>query len=253
MVRLRRETGIKRRYHDVKQIFRLDLSSAPADGKISRSEALHRILAKEIIDGVLAPGTKLDEASVARRFDVSRTPVREALQSLVASGLATKEPHRGVVVAEITRKRLHDMFEVMADLEALCASYAAERMTAAERRALESFHLESARLVRSSDPEGYADFNITFHNMIYSGAHNEFLEEAALAIRQRLTPFRGAQFRLEHRLSRSYEEHDEVVTAILRGNTDMARKSMRSHVEVVGEASEFFAVDGSGTRVTAAR
>ena len=236
----------------MKQILGLDLKDGSGDDRLSRSEALHRALANDIINGAISPGAKLDETSIARRFNVSRTPVREALQYLVASGLATKEPHRGVVVTEITRQRLRDMFEVMACMEELCAGYAAERMTPGERNALERLHLDSSEMVRSNDPESYETFNTAFHNMIYRGAHNEFLEEAALSIRQRLKPFRGAQFRLEHRLSRSFNEHDDIVTAILRGNSERARETMRGHVTVVGEASESFAVDGTEFRVTAA-
>ena len=235
---------------NVKQIVTLDLGNG--EDRLSRSEALHRVLANDILSGAIPPGAKLDEVSIATRFSVSRTPVREALQYLVASGLATKEPHRGVVVAEINRKRLHDMFEVMADMEALCAAYAAERMTPAERNALERLHHDSSSMVRSGDHETYEAFNIEFHSAIYRGAHNEYLEEAALSIRQRLKPFRGAQFRLEDRLSLSYEEHDEIVTAILRGNADRARETMRAHVTVVGEVSEYFAIDEIAARTSIA-
>lgn len=236
----------------MKQIPELDPKDDGGDGRLPRSETLHRALANDIINGAIPPGAKLDEVSIARRFNVSRTPVREALQYLVASGLATKEPHRGVVVTEITRQRLRDMFEVMACMEELCAGYSAERMTPAERKALERLHLESSEMVRSNDPEAYEAFNTAFHNLIYRGAHNEFLEEAALSIRRRLKPFRGAQFRLEHRLSRSLAEHDAIVTAILRGNAERARETMRGHVTVVGEASESFAVDGSDVLTGAA-
>ncbi len=210
---------------------------------ISRSEFLYQMLTAEIVDGLLTPGEHLDEASIAKRFDVSRTPVREALQALVSSGLASRERHRGVLVASLGRARLNEMFEVMADVEALCAGYAAERMTATERYALDALHRESAGLVRQGNPVEYAQFNSAFHSAIYGGSHNEFLAESAHSIRRRLNPFRGAQFRLDRRMGDSFEEHQQVVDAIMRGDTAGARTAMSSHVRVVGEASEHFAVE----------
>lgn len=210
---------------------------------ISRSEFLYQKLAAEIVDGALSPSEHLDEASIAKRFDVSRTPVREALQALISSGLAFRVRHKGVLVASLDRLELRDMFEVMADVEALCAGYAAERMTARERYELDALHRESATLVRDSDPAAYARFNWRFHGDIYRGAHNDFLAESADAIRRRLNPFRGAQFRLGQRMRDSFEEHQAVVDAILRGDADGARVAMNSHVRVVGVASEHFAVD----------
>lgn len=213
------------------------------EGKLSRSEFLYQVLSRDIIDGVIAPGDHLDEVSIAKRFEVSRTPVREALQALISSGLAFRQPHRGVIVESLGRSRLNDMFEVMADIEALCAGYAAERMTAKERYALDASHRDSAALVRDGDPHAYAHFNTEFHNAIYRGAHNDFLAESARATRLRLSPFRGAQFRVDRRLTKSFEEHEQIVDAILRGDADGARGRMIDHVTVVGEASERFAVE----------
>ena len=101
-------------------------------------------LADEIVRGALAPGSALDETDIARRFNVSRTPVREALRQLAASGLVEARAHRGAVVAQPSIERLSGMFEAMAELEALCAGLAAERMMPAERYRLEAIHEESA-------------------------------------------------------------------------------------------------------------
>lgn len=210
---------------------------------ISRSEFLYQMLSAEIVDGVLSPGEYLDEASIAKRFDVSRTPVREALQALVSSGLASRERHLGVLVASLGRARLNEMFEVMADVEALCAGYAAERMTARERYALDSLHRDSAGLVREANPVEYAQFNTAFHSAIYSGSHNDFLAESAHSIRRRLNPFRGAQFRLDRRMGASFDEHQQVVDAIMRGDASGACNAMINHVRLVGEVSGHFAVE----------
>src|SRR6201988_3015479 len=101
--------------------------------KLPRAEEFRQQLADEIVRGDLAPGAALDETDIARRFSVSRTPVREALRQLAASGLIEARAHRGAVVAQPSVERLSGMFEAMAELEALCAGLAAERMAPAER------------------------------------------------------------------------------------------------------------------------
>ena len=111
-----------------------------AAGRRTLAENLRHQLADEIMTGVLAPGVALDETEIARRFGVSRTPVREAIRLLNASGLVEARPHRAAVVAQPSPARLVGMFEAMAELEALCATFAAERMTRIERQALEAIH-----------------------------------------------------------------------------------------------------------------
>src|ERR1700674_2301416 len=99
---------------------RVDRAS-PNPDKITRAEELRLQLADEIVRGALAPGAALDETEIARRFSVSRTPVREALRQLAASGLVDARAHRVAVVARPSLDRLTGMFEAMAELEALCA------------------------------------------------------------------------------------------------------------------------------------
>ena len=115
---------------------------SPLRDKVTRAEELRLQLADEIVRGVLPPGSALDETDIARRFYVSRTPVREALRQLVASGLVEARAHRGAVVAQPSPDRLTEMFEAMAELEALCAGLASERMSPADRQKLEAIHEE---------------------------------------------------------------------------------------------------------------
>jgi len=91
------------------------------DARKTRAEELRAQLADDIVRGILIPGQTLDEMELARRFGVSRTPVREAIRQLAASGLIETRPHRGAVVARPRHERILGMFEAMAELEALCA------------------------------------------------------------------------------------------------------------------------------------
>lgn len=204
-------------------------------------EQMVRAIADMIVTGQMLPGEKLDEISLAARFEVSRTPVREALRELGAMGLVDREPNRSAVVTNVTENYLHSMFEAMAELEGMCARLSAERMTVDERRQLEIEHRASARLVHRGADEDYAAYNIEFHNRLYRGAHNDHIYELVTQSRARLAPFRRAQFRLPGRLTKSYAEHDAIVTAIIRADGAAAAQAAYSHVEIVSDASAVFA------------
>lgn len=200
------------------------------------AEEIRQELATRIITGDLAPGTALDETQLAADFAVSRTPVREALRQLGASGLIELKPHARALVAKPSATKLRGMFEVMRELEALCAGLAAVEMEVAERDALDALHTEMAGIVRAGDAAGYAEANDTFHSAIYAGAHNDYLAEITLATRLRVQPFRRAQFSALGRLVRSHAEHALVVDAILRGDRSAAETAMRSHIAIVEDA-----------------
>lgn len=211
-------------------------------GKVTLAEELRLQLADEIVRGALIPGAPLDESDLARRFNVSRTPVREALRQLVASGLVESKAHRGAVVARPDTERLNSMFEAMAELEALCAGLAAERMPATERHALETLHEQLRVLSHAGDPQRFHQINEQFHNAIYVGARNTYIAEMTLAVRTRVQPFRRAQFRNLGRLAKSQAEHTRVVEAILRGDRTGAATAMRDHIELVRGEYELYAV-----------
>ena len=222
-------------------VSRIDRASA-VPGKITRAEELRLQLADEIVRGALPPGAALDETEIAQRFNVSRTPVREALRQLAVSGLVDARAHRGAVVARPSLDRLVGMFEAMAELEALCAGLAAERMPAAARHGLEAIHEELRVLSHAGNPERFHDINERFHNAIYAGAQNGYIAEMTLSTRVRVQPFRRAQFRNLGRLAKSHLEHDRVVVAILRGDRTGAAAAMRAHIEQVRGEYEVYAV-----------
>lgn len=206
----------------------------------TRAEELRLQLADEIVRGALVPGTALDEITLADRFHVSRTPVREAIRLLAASGLVEVRAHRAAVVARPSANQLTDMFKSMAELEALCAGFAAERMTRAERRTLEDIHEELRVMIQSGDPQRYHEVNEAFHNSIYAGGHNTYLAEITLSTRARVQPFRRAQFRNLGRLAKSHIEHDRVVQAILRGEQSIAGSAMYAHIVTVRDEYEAY-------------
>ena len=235
-------TRVRRPARDAEPVVRRVDRASPHRDKITRAEELRLQLADEIVRGALAPGAALDETDIARRFNVSRTPVREALRQLAASGLIDARAHRGAVVARPSLERLTGMFEAMAELEALCAGLAAERMPAAERQRLEAIHEELRVLSHAGNPDRFHEVNERFHNAIYAGSQNGYIAEMTLATRVRVQPFRRAQFRNLGRLAKSHAEHDRVVVAIMRGDKTGAAAAMRAHIELVRGEYELYAV-----------
>ena len=204
--------------------------------KITKAQAIYGALFDDIAEGRLAPGLALDEMQMARTYGVSRTPIREAIRRLELTGLVKARSHRGAVVAGLDEKELDDMFAVMAELEGLCAKWAALAMTVEERKQLEALHLGTMHFVKQNDREAYGRANAAFHEAIYSGAHNTFLSDLVLTIRRRAAPFRQMQFQGRGRLAKSHAEHGQIVAAIRGENAEGAFTAMRAHLAVVRSA-----------------
>lgn len=192
-------------------------------------------LEKMIFDGTFADGDRLDEVRLAEQFGVSRTPLREALQRLESSGLVTLIPRRGAFVRQPGPLELLEMFEVMAELEAVCARLAARRMS---NEALEELREANRRCQAASDAQDtdlyYAE-NARFHATIYRESGNSFLEHESLKLHKRLRPFRRQQLRFRGRLKQSMSEHEIIVAALAEGDSVAAANALRNHVAVQGE------------------
>ncbi len=199
------------------------------------SGPLMETIEDEIVTRQLPPGTRLDEVELAQRFAVSRTPIREALIQLASAGLVELRPRRGAIVAQISPQRLMEMFDVMAELEALCGRLAARRATPEEQRHLLEAHHACETARNGQDTDGYFYLNERFHLALYSASHNAFLEEQARALQRRLRPYRRLQLRIHNRVMSSYSEHQGIVEAVLAGNEALTVERIRDHIRIQGE------------------
>ena len=202
-----------------------------------------------ILSGELPAGAKLDEMVLAHRFDVSRTPIREALRRLASSGIVDIIPNRGAFVATLSNERLHDMFIAMGELEATAARLAAISMTPQERQALQRLHSRMGETVEPNDVRAFGEMNEAFHVLLYRGAHNQYLEELVSTLRKRLSLYRRTQFRTESRLRHSFSEHDSVVRAVLSGDHEKAHAAMLRHFDMVESSVQVMLEDISQSRV----
>ena len=183
------------------------------------SQTVSDQIADEIIAGRLAPGARLDEQSLADRFGVSRSPIRDALRQLAATRLVNYVAHRGFSVAAVDSSELKGLFEAAGEVEALCAKWCALRSDAAARKHLQFVHEQSGRALKARDVKAYARLNDELHQLIYAGAQNNVVSEIAQNLRQRLSPFRSKVFFTAHnRMVASHAEHSELIMAIVTIN-----------------------------------
>ncbi|NNE53588.1 MAG: GntR family transcriptional regulator [Sulfitobacter sp.] len=188
-----------------------------------------------ILEGTFPDNERLDETQLAKRFSVSRTPIREALQRLTQAGLVEQIPRRGAFVRQPGAIELLEMFEVMAELEAACARFAAQRISDAALKELGEVNRECEQALKENDSDRYYRANERFHHIIYAQSGNSFLEAEATRLHRRLKPFRRLQLRLRGRLRQSMSEHESILKALTDADPDTAAVVTRQHIAVQGD------------------
>ena len=200
-----------------------------------RAETIADEIEELILAGTFADGARLDEVTLATRFDVSRTPVREAIQRLSLTGLVDLRPRRGAFVRQPGAVELLEMFEVMAEFEALCARLGADLVTDEAIADLRAANAGCAAAVAQGDADAFYRANERFHHRLYALSGNRFLESEALRLKRRLQPYRRLQLRLRGRMDQSLAEHAAAIDALEAGQADAAADILRAHVAVQGE------------------
>jgi DNA-binding GntR family transcriptional regulator len=193
-------------------------------------DAVQGALREAIMGGTLRAGEQLSVPELARRLNVSRSPVREAVLGLVAQGLAVEQPRRGVVVATIAAEDLFAIHEMREFLEAGAARLAAQRIDKPGIVRLKQILAEQQRAVVACDAEGYFRTNAELHRAIARGAGNQRLD-AVLAVLE--NQMRIALHRVAadaRHIEAGWAEHAAVVEAIAAGNADAAEQAMRRHI-----------------------
>jgi DNA-binding GntR family transcriptional regulator len=198
--------------------------------KQSRANEISSKLAYEIESGRLSPGSSLDERALAERFSVSRTPVREAIAQLAALNLVTVAPRQGVVVTRMTIPQLREMLELLGEFEALCARYAARRMDAKEREALQESVRACFAAAEAGDTRQYIRENVKFHGLLHIGARNRYLADQVHSIHRQIRRYRANDFQTRQQMEKSAADHQRIAAAILRADENGAQEAMAIHV-----------------------
>lgn len=203
--------------------------------ELRRADRIAEQLEEMILTGRFGRGDRLDEIKLAEEFGVSRTPIREAFQKLVVSGLVQQLPRRGVFVHQPGAVELMEMFEVMAEIEAVCGRFAALRISDVALDDLRDANARCLSAIEAKDTDGYYHENERFHHIIYQQSGNRFLEQEAQRLHRRLSPFRRLQLQFRGRIQQSMDEHEAIVAALTAAQPDKAAEVLRAHVAVQGE------------------
>jgi DNA-binding GntR family transcriptional regulator len=216
------------------------VSPGPADGtlvarleqddSLPSSDRVYRGLRKYILNGTLAPSTRLVELQLASQFDVSRTPVREALKRLAAEGLVALDPVRGMVVREINPAEAEDIYVIREVLDGLGARLAAGRISAGS---LAKLHVLTELMQEAADDhrwEAVVQMNISFHEVLYSAANNERLSLIARSLEETVRRFSTMAFSHPERVAQVIHEHQEIIRALEEGDPDRAEAVTRQHM-----------------------
>jgi DNA-binding GntR family transcriptional regulator len=199
---------------------------------VNSGQLASELIREAILDGEYAAGERLKEDELARRLDVSRTPVREALRRLEAEGLVVVEPQRGATVRSYEPRELDDMYRLRAVLEGYAARRAAERITDSDLAALHKSCLRFSRLAtrKRVSPRDLARENQIFHDGILAAADDARLAEMARSVIHLPLVYKAYVWYTPHQRRQSAHYHEQLVAALGRRDAERAALIMQEHV-----------------------
>jgi DNA-binding GntR family transcriptional regulator len=210
----------------------------------TKADDIALMIEEAIVSGELAPGTVLRQEQLSEQFQVSRTPVREALRRLAALGLVSFVPNRGVRVRTISREELHEAFMVRAELESLATEVAVPKFTAedlAELDTAEKRFASTSQELRAREPGDerrtimgeWVRANHSFHDVIYRVADLPLVEQLAKSARRTFSGpavWAPGDHSLDELYLKNAEQHRAIKQAIAAGSAAGARALAREHV-----------------------
>ena len=194
-------------------------------------DVVFNTLRRAIITGEFAPGERLMEISLANRLGVSRTPVREAIRKLELEGLVIMIPRKGAQVAKITEKSLRDVIEIRCVLEEFAASLACERITPEGRENLKEAHENFVEAVKNGDILDIVEKDERFHDAIFQATSNERLITIINNLREQFYRYRMEYVKDIEQHSVLVNEHELLLRAIYDGDSETAKRIMRTHLQ----------------------
>ena len=190
---------------------------------------------KEVSSGILKPGDQLEVNALAERFGVSRTPIREAIRTLVESGVLETRPRKGSFVRVLSAKQLLDLFQVAAELEGMACRLAALSLTKENVEAIERGLAKCTQAAEAQNNAEYAMANLDFHTAIHNASGNDWLIEQLRQLQINLNSYRTMPYEIRGRLNKSTDEHKIICDAILSGDGEHACNLMRDHMMLQGK------------------
>ncbi|WOB09108.1 GntR family transcriptional regulator [Piscinibacter gummiphilus] len=198
--------------------------------RLSLHEEVATRLRHMVFERQLAPGDWIDELALAQQWQISRTPLREALKVLAAEGLVELVPRQGCRVTQMSEDDADELFPVMALLEGRCAFEAVRKATPAGIARLRQLHEALERHAAAHDIDGYYRANHDFHSTVQALADNRWLDRATNELRTFLRLLRGRQLNWPGRIEDSINEHRVLMAAFEQRDAARAERLMHDHL-----------------------
>jgi len=200
------------------------------------SQKVYRILKTRIIKGDLKPGEKLLENKIAEQLGISRTPVREALRELTAEGFVGTTPNQAIIVSTVTFDEIWDLLQIRGVLEGLAAKVAAKKISPEKIERLNKIidQMKHDLVNKSTSKKNILNFSkldIEFHDLILNICGNKWLIQIHNNLKNHIERFRIRSFSIPGTFSKSLNEHCKILDAIKKGDSELAEKLSKIHME----------------------
>ncbi|MEV7289818.1 GntR family transcriptional regulator [Streptomyces sp. NPDC093252] len=201
----------------------------------------------DIIAGVYERGGRLTEEVLARRYGVSRVPVREALRTLEAEGFVVTRRHAGACVAEPSEQEAADLLEMRVLLEPLAASRAAQRRTEAHLKVLRGLVRLGQERARRGSSDDLRSLGSWFHETLAQASGSPSLVSMLTQLRHKIAWMYAVE--APSAPAESWSEHGAIVDAVVRGDAERARALTALHAERATSAFRLRFTAGGAERV----
>lgn len=195
------------------------------------NQKVYRVLKEAIIKGFLEPGTKLLENKIAEEMHVSRTPVREAMQKLVAEGFVKTTPNQTMVVTEVSPEDVKEVLQIRGALEGLAASIAAKKINRQEIDELENVVAQMSLQVSRENLSSYCKVDDEFHDLILNICGNKWIIQIRDNLGSFIYRFRIKSLSVPGRLKYSLEEHQAIMKSLREHDSAEADRLSQIHME----------------------
>ena len=183
-----------------------------------------------MVEGVITPGSKLNERELAENLNVSRTPIREAIKRLAADGLVELIANRGAIAVQLSHADVAHTFDVIAQLEGYSGELAAKNISVATLSELEALQYEMMASYARRDLSNYYKLNLRIHHLINQAANNPVLTQLFSQANARIEALRFRSNQNGVKWEKAVEEHQEMIDALKAHDSERMRKVMIQHV-----------------------
>lgn len=202
----------------------------PLPESLQLGTRVYRVLLDSIVSGRIEPGTPLRPEIIARRLEVSTTPVREAMQQLESDGLVTRLPYQGWFVREFTKQQIRELYEFRAAMESFGVRLACQRITDEEAADLRRQQSVGEKALAAGDTDSYRIYNQNLHDSIMRAARNAYLSSVMGQMRLQSAMLTAKTIRIAGRPARAIEEHGRLIELIAKRDAAAAEQVIRAHI-----------------------